>query len=369
MCYPAKAAASNQLLCHMQFSRTIILLIKFGSVILMAGQMWSCKSVHQSGPISSIDTLLTDKISIRALAVAKEKLWYGADKARYGYINLKTGRRHEASALADSVTGEFRSIALAGRRVLIASAGAPAVIFSVEEDLSRRRVYLDPHPDAFFDSMRFLSPSHGFVVGDPTSGCFTLLQSFDAGGSWNRIPCSQAIANLDGEAAFAASNGNIASSGNNIWIFTGGKSSRILKSVDKGKTWSAYPTPMISGKAMTGTFAGDFYDPRNGIIVGGDYENPVGRHLNKAVTTDGGITWKTVSDGTGFGYASTVKYVPGSRAKKVVAAGPSGVFMSFDSGRSWNKIIDDSDIHALMMNGSKTIYAAGRGKILRITLR
>ncbi len=52
----------------------------------------SCKSSKvDSGAFftsAKIDTILTDKISIRAITVSNDKVWYAADKSRVGYISF-----------------------------------------------------------------------------------------------------------------------------------------------------------------------------------------------------------------------------------------------------------------------------------------
>ena len=45
----------------------------------------SCKSSHADFNSVKIDSLLIDKISIRAITVAQDTVWYAADKNRVGY--------------------------------------------------------------------------------------------------------------------------------------------------------------------------------------------------------------------------------------------------------------------------------------------
>ena len=41
-----------------------------------------------------IDTLFQDKISIRAILIDGNKVWYAADKGRYGNFNLETNQKN-----------------------------------------------------------------------------------------------------------------------------------------------------------------------------------------------------------------------------------------------------------------------------------
>lgn len=61
-----------------------------------------------------------------------------------------------------------------------------------------------------------------------------------------------------GEAAFAASNTNIASSKNYLWIATGGMSSRILRQNLKTQKWEIFNTPFVQGKSSQGMYSVDF---------------------------------------------------------------------------------------------------------------
>jgi photosystem II stability/assembly factor-like uncharacterized protein len=103
----------------------------------------------------------------------------------------------------------------------------------------------------------------------------------------------------DGEAAFAASNSNIALHGDHAWVVTGGAKARVLHSPDKGKSWTITQSPIKEGGQMTGIYPVDFWDANRGIIFGGDWNQKADNHQNKAVTTDGGKNWQLIADGTG----------------------------------------------------------------------
>ena len=92
----------------------------------------------------------------------------------------------------------------------------------------------------------------------------------------------------------------------------------MFKSIDKGKSWTVYETPIVQGKQMTGAFSMDFYNTNIGILVGGNYEDPQNNEANKAITFDGGKTWKLVATKEAFGYASCVQFVPGKKEKELL---------------------------------------------------
>ena len=109
----------------------------------------------------------------------------------------------------------------------------------------------------------------------------------------------------------------------------------------------------------------DFYDENNGIIVGGDYTNPNGNTGNKAITTDGGRTWKLVAEGGNPAYKSSVRYVPNSQAREIVATGFNGIDYSKDGGKSWENISSEG-FYTLRFVNDSVAYAAGKGKIARL---
>ncbi|MET0759303.1 MAG: oxidoreductase, partial [Flavobacterium sp.] len=57
----------------------------------------------------TVDTLFKDKISIRAILVDKNKVWYAADKNRFGFYDLNTKNKSEQKITKDTLQLEFRS--------------------------------------------------------------------------------------------------------------------------------------------------------------------------------------------------------------------------------------------------------------------
>lgn len=314
-----------------------------------------------------VDTLLKDKISIRAIAINDDKVYYAADKNRVGYINLSNKSKFERKINKDSLKLEFRSIAVTNDAVFIVNVGNPAVLYKFSKDLILKQlVYEEKNEKVFYDSMQFWNDNEGIALSDPTAGCLAILLTSDGGKSWTKPNCDGLIKMADGEAAFAASNSNIIIKGNNTWIVSGGKKSRVFYSPDKGNTWSSYETPIVQGEAMTGIFTADFYNDKIGFIAGGNYEKPNQNFQNKAITKNGGKSWKLVGENTGFGYASCIQFVPNSNGKELVCVGTSGLYYSNDKGTTWKQLSQDSSLYTIRFIDQNNAIAAGKDKIIRI---
>src|SRR5690349_8763575 len=80
-----------------------------------------------------IDTLFQDKISIRAISIDKNKVWYGADNSRFGYYDLEKGAKFEERIYRDTLKLEFRSIAQNSQNVFLLSVGNPALLYAVNK--------------------------------------------------------------------------------------------------------------------------------------------------------------------------------------------------------------------------------------------
>ena len=338
----------------------------------------ACKDEKQ--PVSAVklkvftsvetDTILQEELSVRALLVDSNKVWYAANKGQYGSIDLVTGKQFSGHVTKDTLSLEFRSIAQTKESIFILNVGSPALLYRVSKDGSRiKKMYQENHPKAFYDSMQFWNNEEGIAMGDPTEGCLSVLITRDGGASWAKVSCGTLPKIQEGEAAFAASNTNLVVKGDETWMVSGGKKSRVYYSGDKGGSWKVFETPIVQGEVMTGIFTADFYDAKNGFIAGGNYEQLQQNFGNKALTKDGGKTWELVAEKAGFGYASCVQYVPHSNGEQLVSVGASGLYYSSDFGEKWVKMLDDTTLYTLRFMNDSTAIAAGKDKIVRLSFK
>lgn len=215
----------------------------------------------------------------------------------------------------------------------------------------------------FLDGMDFYKNT-GFIMGDPKDGFFTLSYSTDGGNSWKS--CDGKIANLEGEAGFAASGTNVQVLNDSTFVFvTGGKKSRFFVSKDQGKTWEWTSLPFLTS-LTSGAFSIHMKDELNGVLVGGDYANP-DLNLNAAFyTDDGGKFWMN-AEVQPRGYRSCVILVEGT----YYSCGTNGIDVSFNGGREWIPFADgnffamtaDSDhLYATMKDGKVKVMELAKKK-------
>lgn len=346
---------------------------KFILISIISFALISCSKqyISNSEIYSSIEmeNLIEGDFSVRAIQIDGEKVWFGANKGNFGWINFNT-REVFQDAITPEKNPEFRSIASNSEAVFFLNVGSPANLYKInKENLAKEIVYTENDKNTFYDSMKFWNEKEGIAIGDPTENCFSILITNDGGESWQKLSCENLPKLIEGEAAFAASNTNVIVHKNKTWIVSGGKKARVFYSPNKGKSWQVYNTPIVQGEAMTGIFSGDFYDEKIGFVVGGDFENKEQNSGNKALTKDGGKTWELVSENSGFGYAECVQFVPNSKGKQLVTVGHSGINYSGDFGKTWINLSRDSSFSTIRFVDNSTAIVAGKGKIVKIKFK
>ena len=331
----------------------------------------SCKQKEENAKknITSVEIeeiFMDSALSIRALDLASDKsIAFAANDGVFGLYNPQTQQWTTATQNYDTLNLQFRAIARTADDFFMLSVGNPALLFKTGENGAMEVVYKEEHENVFYNAMRFWNSKEGIAIGDPTEECMSIIITRDGGKTWHKVACENLPKIKEGEAAFAASNTNIAIIGNKAWIATGGMTSRILFSDDKGKSWQVFETPMINGEATTGTYSIDFYDENNGFAIGGDYTKPDANNANKMRTSNGGRTWELVGNGKEPGYRSCVQYVPNSGGKELVTIGIQGIDYSSDSGSTWKHLSDEGFYTLRFMNDS-VAYAAGQGRIAKL---
>ncbi len=227
----------------------------------------ACKSKETEEKKRSSFTAVTieniledDSLSIRAIELMGNNLAFAANKGVYGLYNPNTGQWKTNEQLNDSIAPEFRAVASTSTDFFMLSVGNPGLLYKTGESGKMELVYKEENEKVFYDAMKFWNDKEGIAMGDPTDNCLSVIITRDGGQNWKKVSCDVFPKSEEGEAAFAASNSNIAVQGDHTWILSGGKRSRIFYSADKGKSWEVFETPLLQGEATTGGYSLDFYD-------------------------------------------------------------------------------------------------------------
>lgn len=312
----------------------------------------------------SFETLLNDKISIRAIEIWDGKVWYSGTDSKFGYVDLKDSKNQKQIKLSDEKL-QFRTLAQDKNSFYVINIESPAYFFKIEKKkLISQKVFTDVSKAAFYDAFHFVNADLAFAFSDTDDNRLKLTMYKN--GEWSFFKNN--IKLNPGEAAFAASNTNISSAKNYVWIATGGKSSRILKLNLKNQQIEIFNTPFIQGESSQGMYSIDFSDDKFGIAVGGDYTKQEANTNNIATTIDGGKTWQIQASGKNAGYTTCVKIKPNSKGKEIIAVGDQHISYSSDFGKTWKKISDEKALFVCEWIDDKTVVFAGKGRIIKMKM-
>lgn len=316
-----------------------------------------------------IQTLLKDKISIRALQIWDGKVWYSGTDSKFGYVSLKDTLDKKQLILSDKKL-QFRTLAQTKTHFHLINIESPAYEYIINKRTFKFAVsFTDTKKTAFFDSFLIDKYGRGIAISDPNeNGSANPLILLENANPSNPVT-TDFPKYFPGEAHFAASNSNIAMKGNWAWIATGGSKARIFKfHWGKFYKWKAFETPFIQGTSSQGIYSIDFYDKNFGIAVGGDYTKQAENINNIATTNDGGETWQIQASGKNGGYKTCVKIRPKSKGKDIIAVGDQNIEFSKDFGKTWTKISDEKGLYVCEWIDQNTLVFAGKDRIVKMIL-
>lgn len=319
-----------------------------------------------SQQIESSETIFNDKISIRAIEIYDNKVWYSGTDSKFGYVDLKNTDNQKQIKLSEKKL-QFRTLGQDKKAFYAINIESPAEFFKIDKkSLKYEVVFRDTVKTAFYDALHFVNDKLAYTFSDADKDSKLKLAKFD-NGKWAML--NNDVVLNEGEAAFAASNTNISSTKNYLWIATGGKASRILKLNFKNNQFKIFNTPVIQGESSQGIYSIDFLDDKFGIAVGGDYTKQEANINNIATTNDGGETWRIQASGQNAGYTTCVKIKPNSKGKEIISVGDQHISYSSDFGKTWKKISEEKGFFVCEWVNQDTVVFAGNGKISVMKLK
>lgn len=309
-------------------------------------------------------TLLKDRISIRAIQLVDGKVWYAGTDAKFGYVSLKDSTNQKQITVSDDKR-EFRTLAATKDGFYLINIGSPAHWFSVKkDDFTIKKLSTDTSKSVFYDALVYdQNKERGWAISDPDGKKPKVMMLYK---SALKVMNANLPTYVLGEAHFAASNSNIAAKGNSVWIASGGAKARVFKfNWNNPFVWKVYETPFVQGKSSQGIYSIDFYDQRFGVAVGGDYTQQAENVNNIATTHDGGETWQIQASGKNGGYKTCIKIRPRSKGKEMIAVGDQNIEYSSDYGETWTKISDEKGLYTVAWLDENTLVFAGKNRIVK----
>ena len=305
------------------------------------------------------------RASLRGLCPeSDQRAWASGSGGAYG-VTEDGGVTWQFHVVPGARALDFRDVVALGKErawLMSAGPGSASRIYRTDDGGRRWRLqWTNPHEEGFLDGMAAFDDRRAVAYGDPVGGFMYVVMTDDGGRTWRRASTASMPRSRDGEAGFAASGTGIAVHGDRtIWIATGGAHvARVFRSDDAGASWVATRTPLEDASASSGIFSMAFRDANHGVLVGGDYLDPRAAHANAAWTDDGGKTWRRPT-APPRGYRSGVTWVPGSDT--LVCAGPTGMDVSRDGGRTWRPL-SDVGAHAVRAVVGRLYASGAKGRV------
>ena len=348
----------------MKRALTIVLLVLAALVVAPSG-------TAGADPLSWRLTPTGTDAQLRGLSVVNRHVAWASGARGTVLRTVDGGRTWRQVGPPDTATLDFRDIEAFDARTAVALSigeGENSRIYrTTDGGATWTETFRNTEPAAFYNCVAFFDGRHGLATGDPVEGKFRILSTSDGGRSWARVPNAGIPDAQTGEFQFSASGQCVTVAGRkDAWLATGGgATARVLHSGDRGRTWRASDTPLLSNPSA-GVFAVAFRTPRQGIAIGGDFLNPTGGEDNLALTYDGGRTWREPANSP-QGYRSGVTYHP-FLGSVLIAVGPTGSDLSVDGGRHWWQF-DDGTFDTVDCGRDGACWASGaQGRVATLRL-
>lgn len=313
--------------------------------------------------------------SLRGLHVVSDTLVWASGTGGTVLKTTNGGETWGKFVVAGAEMLDFRDIhAFDENSAVIMSAGTPARLYRTDDGGRTWKLTFEHSSDkAFFDAISFWDAQRGIAMSDPIDDRVLLVTTDDGGRSWKELDAKNRPLVQSGEGGFAASGTNMILLENGDCLIALGsakpkeefKTSRLVRSSDRGRTWQAVAIPLPRNQS-SGVFSMAFADNQTGVAVGGNYLKPDLARENIAVTSDGGKTWKQPAGQPPRGYRSGVAARITGGSIVFIAVGTNGTDLSDNLGHNWQTVSQDG-FHAIQFSPSgKVGFASGaNGRIAR----
>ncbi|HLG33686.1 MAG TPA: T9SS type A sorting domain-containing protein [Bacteroidia bacterium] len=199
-------------------------------------------------------------------------------------------------------------------------------------------------PTSFVDVVHFWNWQNGMAFGDPAGPGtlkYEIYLTADAGATWTRVPAAN-IPLLTNNSEYGIVN-LFSTAQDRVWFGT--TYGDVYRTIDYGMNWTKSATGLPPLSTANGRFdISDvaFVDSLNGLVL----QTPASAAPTLMKTTDGGLTWSTVTP-TGPFFSNDLCGVPGTSAFVSVGSSTGGGFgssVTIDNGATWT-LIDTSNSH------------------------
>lgn len=304
------------------------------------------------------------KASLRGLSVVTAEIAWASGSSGTWLRTIDGGETWENGVIAGLDTVDFRSLhAFDALTAIAVSADQPAVIYKTI-DGGKNWILKDTESEkAFLDGISFIDDKKGYVFGDPVDGKWMILYTFNQGENWS--PVTHLPEATEWEAGFAASGSSLLAHGNNLWLGSGGKQANLYRSLDEGRRWEKFSSPLIQGEASQGIFSITQIGEGEIFCVGGDYALPDSAFGNAGLFLSEKKEWVKIKQPPS-GYRSGVVYFP--EFQWVLTVGPGGSDFSTDGGITWSNFSTEG-FHSIRLGHTEaSVWASGsNGKIGKLS--
>lgn len=305
-------------------------MLKYASLstaIILASTLSAHANTLEVKRVASKDSPRLQAISINP----NGDIWASGIKGQV-VVSSDEGKTWHNKTVPDAQKLQFRDIWSRGSTtyLLAAGDGDNSRLYKSEDNGNTwTNQYTMAHPKGFINCFDFWDENNGIVIGDTIDQQVFMLATTDGGHHWSRVTGAP-LANTGGEGGFSASGSCARIDGETAWLTTGATSNaRILRTEDRGITWSSTPLPFPNSKTG-GIFSAI---PKSGYAFGGQMKPAIvtGYHRSNG-------HWHKIK---GIPLTGAI-YGSDSYGENIIVVNPDGAALSKNGGKSWMRISSDS---------------------------